>query len=154
MRPVLRAGTTAAAVIGIDQATKALVRASLDRGETDPIFPAVTLVNTRNRGVAFGLLQDGGVIVGLVTAVALIALLAFFALHRERALAWLPTGLLVGGAVGNVIDRARGDGVTDFIKLPAWPAFNVADMAITFGVLVLVYVLEGPRKKPAAQADG
>ena len=47
---------------------------------------------------------------------------------------WLPTGLLLGGAIGNIIDRVRDGAVTDFIKLPAWPAFNVADMAITFGV--------------------
>ncbi|MEA2296824.1 MAG: signal peptidase, partial [Solirubrobacteraceae bacterium] len=57
----------------------------------------------------------------------------------------VPTGMLIGGAVGNLIDRARGDGVTDFVKVPLWPAFNVADVAITFGVLALVYVLEKPR---------
>jgi signal peptidase II len=52
--------------------------------------------------------------------------------------------MLLGGALGNIIDRVRLSAVTDFIKLPAWPAFNVADMSITFGVLVLLYVLEGP----------
>ena len=57
---------------------------------------------------------------------------------------WLPTGLLLGGALGNIIDRVRDGAVTDFIKLPAWPAFNVADMAITFGVLALLYVIERP----------
>ncbi|MGI8624501.1 MAG: signal peptidase II [Solirubrobacteraceae bacterium] len=144
-RPVPRAVAVAGAVVALDQATKALVRAHLDRGDSDPILPGVTLVNTRNRGVAFGLLQDGGALVAVVTAVALLALLAFFALNRSRALAWLPTGLLVGGAVGNIVDRARGEGVTDFVKLPLWPAFNVADMAITFGVLALVYVLERRR---------
>ena len=63
---------------------------------------------------------------------------------------WLPTGLLVGGAIGNLIDRLSHGSVTDFIKLPFWPAFNVADMAITFGVLALLYVLEGPRKAARA----
>ena len=58
----------------------------------------------------------------------------------------MPTGLLLGGAVGNLIDRiVRDDGVTDLIKVPVWPAFNVADIGITFGVLALVYVLEKPR---------
>ena len=47
---------------------------------------------------------------------------------------WLPTGLLLGGAVGNVVDRVRDGAVTDFVKLPHWPAFNVADAAITLGV--------------------
>ena len=58
---------------------------------------------------------------------------------------WLPTGMLVGGAIGNLIDRVANGQVTDFIKLPAWPAFNVADMSITFGVLILLWVLEGRR---------
>jgi signal peptidase II len=61
----------------------------------------------------------------------------------------LPTGLLVGGALGNLIDRLVHGAVTDFVKLPLWPAFNVADMAITFGVLALLWVLEGPRRRDA-----
>ena len=67
---------------------------------------------------------------------------------------WLPTGLLLGGAIGNLIDRARDGSVTDFVKFPHWPAFNVADMAITFGVVALLYVLEGPprRREEAAAA--
>jgi signal peptidase II len=145
-RPELRAAALAAGVVAADQATKALVRSSLARGDEDPIFPAVTLVNTRNRGVAFGLFADGGLVVAMVTAAALAALLAFFFVNRSRPLAWLPTGLLLGGAIGNLIDRMREDAVTDFIKLPAWPAFNLADVAITFGVLSLVYVLEGQRE--------
>ena len=75
---------------------------------------------------------------------ALSALVAYFLLRPTRPGLWLPTGLLVGGAIGNLIDRLANGSVTDFIKLPLWPAFNVSDMAITFGVLALVYVLEGP----------
>ncbi len=60
---------------------------------------------------------------------------------------WIPTGMLIGGAVGNLIDRLAHGAVTDFIKLPLWPAFNVSDMSITFGVLVLLWVLEGPRQR-------
>ena len=69
-------------------------------------------------------------------------------------MAWLPTGLLLGGAIGNLIDRLRDGAVTDFVKFTAWPAFNVADIAITFGVLTLLYVLEGPpraREREAAE---
>jgi signal peptidase II len=55
---------------------------------------------------------------------------------------WLPTGLLIGGAAGNLIDRIREGSVTDFFDLSWFPAFNVADVAITFGVLTLLYVLE------------
>src|SRR5438874_1188382 len=83
--------------------------------------------------VAFGLFSHGGLLVGLAAAAALAALLTFFALNRTRRLAWLPTGLLIGGAAGNLIDRLHDKAVTDFIKLPLWPAFNIADVAITVG---------------------
>ena len=78
---------------------------------------------------------------------ALLALVVFFVTHTGRPLVWLPTGLLLGGAIGNLIDRAREGSVTDFVKLPHFPAFNVADMAITVGVLALLYVLEGPPRR-------
>ena len=150
MKATARAALTAALVVGIDQATKALVRAHVRMGSDDAVFPGVQLVNSRNRGVAFNLLEGKGGIVAAITAAVLIGLLVFFVVNRSRPLLWLPVGLLVGGALGNVIDRvARDDGVTDFIKLPLWPAFNVADMAITFGVLALLYVLEGPRRAEA-----
>jgi signal peptidase II len=60
---------------------------------------------------------------------------------------WLPTGLLIGGAAGNLIDRARQGSVTDFIDPVLWPAFNCADIAITLGVLTMLYVLEGPPRR-------
>lgn len=146
-RPALRALAVAAVVVAADQATKALVRSTIARGEEDPIFPGVELVNTRNRGVAFGFLSDGGALVPIVTAVALLALIAFFVFNHGRPYVWLPTGMLLGGALGNLIDRIRDGAVTDFIDIPLWPAFNVADVAITFGVLALLYVLEGPRAR-------
>ena len=65
------------------------------------------------------------VVIGVASSCAL---LAFFATHSRRPLVWLPTGLLLGGALGNLIDRLREGSVTDFIKLPLWPAFNVADI--------------------------
>ena len=74
----------------------------------------------------------------IVAVIALAALLVFFVTHIHRRLVWLPTGLLIGGAAGNLIDRVRIGAVTDFVKLPHWPAFNVADMCITFGVIVLI----------------
>jgi signal peptidase II len=137
-----RVAAVAAGIVVLDQATKALVRAEIDPGDRRAVLPGVDLVHTRNTGVAFGFLEGGGALIGAITAVALVALLVFFARHRDRPLAWLPTGLLVGGAIGNVIDRLRGGGVVDFLKLPAWPAFNVADIAITGGVLALLLVLE------------
>jgi signal peptidase II len=143
-RTALRAAAVFAVVLAADQASKALVRASLRRGERVDLLPGVDLVNVRNRGVAFGLFSDGGALLVVVAAVALLALLAFFLTHLDRRLVWLPTGLLLAGAAGNLLDRARDGAVTDFVDLPYWPAFNLADVAITVGVLALLYVLEGP----------
>jgi signal peptidase II len=146
-RAWLRAGLVFAAVVALDQATKAIVRSSIPRGSSEKFFLGINFVNTRNTGVAFGLLSGGGAVVVVIIAVALVALAAYFATHADKPLLWLPTGLLLGGAVGNLLDRLRGDAVTDFIDLPLWPPFNVADMAITFGVLSLLYALEAPRTR-------
>jgi signal peptidase II len=152
MAPWLRAVAVTAVVVGLDQATKALVRSSVDVGDRDGVFPGVEIVHVRNEGVAFSRFSGGGTIVTVIVAAALLALLAYFVTHLHKPLVWLPTGMLLGGALGNVIDRVRDGAVTDFIKLPAWPAFNVADVSITFGVLVLLYVTERPRDGAARDA--
>ena len=152
MTPWLRAGAVTAVVIALDQATKAIVRSNVAPGDRDGVLPGVDIVHVRNEGVAFNQLGGGGTIVAVVVAVALLALLAYFATHLYKPLAWLPTGMLLGGALGDIIDRIREGAVTDFIKLPAWPAFNVADTSITFGVLVLLYVIERPRDGAARHA--
>jgi len=144
-RAWVRVGIVFVVVVALDQATKAIIRSSIPRGSSEKLFLGINLVNTRNNGVAFGLLSGGGGVVIAIIAVALVALVAYFATHADKPLLWLPTGLLLGGAVGNLLDRVRGDAVTDFIDLPLWPPFNVADMAITFGVLSLLYALEAPR---------
>jgi signal peptidase II len=152
-RAIVRALLVAAAVVAADQATKAIVRGSIGRAERIDLVAGFGLVNTRNSGVAFGFFAGGGILVGVLAGLALVALLAFFSTHAERPLVWLPTGLLLGGAAGNLIDRAVEGSVTDFLDPPLWPAFNVADAAITIGVLTLLYVLEGPPSRgPARRA--
>jgi signal peptidase II len=138
----VRAASLLAGVLIVDQTTKALVRAGVERGSSESLLPGVDLVNTRNTGVAFSMFQGGGTLLIAFTAVAMVAVLAFFLRRPDRPLVWLPVGLLLGGAVGNLIDRVLDGSVTDFIDLPLWPAFNVADMAITVGVATLLYVLE------------
>lgn len=144
-----RAGGVFACVLLADQAVKALVTSSLARGEEREILAGIKLVNVRNSGVAFGQLQNGGVIVAAVVAVAVVALVVYFARHGTRPWMWLPTGLLLGGALGNIVDRLREGAVIDFVKLPYWPPFNVADSAIVVGVVVLLFVMDrgdaGPR---------
>ena len=149
MRSWLRAGGVLAGVIALDQATKALVVAGIERGERDPILPGVELVHVRNRGIAFGLFEDRAGLLTVVTVVALGLLVVYFALHLSRPLLWLPTGLLLGGALGNLLDRARQGAVTDFIDLSFWPAFNLADVAITLGVGALLLALEAGRDDTA-----
>jgi signal peptidase II len=146
-RPVAfaRALAVAAVVVVIDRLTKAAVVNGIAVGDMKRFLPGVQLVHVRNSGVAFGFFSGGGAVVLVLTLVALTALVVYFVLRPSRPWLWLPVGLLLGGALGNLIDRIGGGSVTDFIKLPFWPAFNVSDMAITFGVLALLYVLEGRR---------
>jgi signal peptidase II len=150
-----RAGLVLALVVVLDQVTKTLVRHGIEIGEEDSVLPAISLVHVRNTGVAFGAFAGGGIIVVVLVAAALSALLFYFVTHIDKRLIWLPTGMLLGGSIGNIIDRVRDGAVTDFVKLPAWPAFNVADMSITFGVLVLLWVIEQQDgREPAHAADG
>lgn len=147
----LRAVIVLVAVVGLDQLTKHTVATSIAPGEQQKFLPGIQLVHVRNTGVAFGLFSSGGLLVLILTLAALGLLLAYFLARPRTPWLWLPTGMLIGGAIGNLIDRASNGSVIDFIKLPDWPAFNVADISITFGVLALLWVLEGRRgeRRPA-----
>jgi signal peptidase II len=143
----LRAGLVTLGVVALDQLTKRDVEHSIVPGEERALLPGIQLVNARNHGVAFGFLPGHHVLVTLVIGVAMLGLLVYFVRHSAKPLIWLPTGLLIGGALGNILDRLRDGSVTDFIKLPlGWPPFNLADASITIGVLALVLVIESPRK--------
>lgn len=148
-----KAGLVLVVVVALDQLTKALVRGGIDVGEEASVLPAISLVHVRNTGVAFGAFSGGGLVVVALVAAALTALLYYFFTHLDKRLVWLPTGMLLGGSIGNIIDRVRDGAVTDFVKLPAWPAFNVADVSITFGVLVLLWVIE-QQDEGRGEADG
>jgi len=141
-RTALLTALVAVGVIVADQLSKAIVRGRISRFEEHELVLGIKLINTRNTGVAFSMFSGGGPLVVIIAFVALGALLAFFFTHLHKRLVWLPTGLLIGGAAGNLIDRIRLGAVTDFIKFPHWPAFNVADICVTLGVISLIYVLE------------
>ncbi len=146
--PYTRTGLVLVVVIALDQLSKRLVRHSIVPGERVSVFPGVQLVDTRNHGVAFGLEAGNQALVAALVGVALLALLAYFVTHASRPLIWLPTGMLLGGALGNLIDRLRAGSVVDFIKLPlGWPPFNLADAAIVIGVMLLLFVIESPRSE-------
>ena len=146
-----RAASVAAVVLVADQVTKALVRSSISLGESRHLIPGVTLVHAQNSGIAFSLFSGGQAGVIVVAAIVITAVLTYFARHRERPWMWLACGMVFGGALGNLIDRLRVGQVTDFVKLPDWPAFNVADASITLGVLALLWVVGrgGAAARPA-----
>jgi signal peptidase II len=146
------AAATAGMVVAIDQATKQLAISEIDRGEHVNVFPGLELTNARNTGVAFGALEGGGLVVAILIGVSLALLVGYFAVHREMPWLWLPVGLLLGGALGNLADRARQGAVTDFIDPVAWPAFNVADACIVIGVVALLYVVEGRQRLARREA--
>jgi signal peptidase II len=142
----LRAALVMAVVLALDQLTKHAVERSIVPGEERSFLPGVQLVNTRNHGVAFGFLPGNHIGVTILISLALLALLVYFALHATRPLMWLPTGMLAGGALGNILDRVRHGSVTDFVKLPlGWPPFNLADASITLGILVLFVLIDRSR---------
>ncbi|MEA2023669.1 MAG: signal peptidase II [Actinomycetota bacterium] len=139
----LLAGAIAAVVVIVDQLTKAWAVRTLDDG---PIVLIDGVLNLRlffNTGASFSLFAKGGAIIGLV--VIGVVVMIFFALreagHRLDAVA---LGLVLGGAIGNLLDRLfRGDGfldgaVVDFINVPFFATFNVADIAINIGVGLLL----------------
>ena len=139
-------------VVAIDQGTKALIEHNLTSGETVDFLGPIKLTNVENSGIAFGLADGGGVLILLFSIAALLLIGFVFATSADRPGVWVAMGSLVGGALGNLADRIRADAVTDFIDFPAWPAFNVADIAITIGVALLaVSLLREPRASAEPQ---
>ena len=147
--PLLVPGLAACgAVVALDQGTKALATSLVDRGERVEVLPFLAFENVRNKGVAFGLGGDISAVLIGATIVLLVGLLVFLAFRGGGGwIVWLPAALLLGGALGNLADRVRDGAVTDFIDLPLWPTFNLADVAITAGVLLLLLDVERSESK-------
>jgi signal peptidase II len=139
---------TAGLVVAVDQVTKQLVDSDIERGDEVNVFFGLDLTNTRNTGVAFGALEGAGLIVAILIGLSLTLLAVYYLVNRDMPLLWLPVGLLLGGALGNLADRAREGAVIDFIDPMAWPAFNLADACIVVGVFLLLWVVEGRPKRP------
>lgn len=135
-----RAGAVCAAVLVLDQIAKALVEDRIVVGEKIDLLGPVKLTLSHNDGVAFGLAGGGGVLLIAITLAALGVVAYLFSRDPGRKGMWVASGLIAGGAFGNLIDRVRLGSVTDFIELPSWPPFNLADMAITAGVIVLIFI--------------
>jgi len=148
-----------AAVLLADQATKHWVRATLPVGASQPVIPGlVHFTHVQNPGAAFGLLRG---YTPMLIAAALFALGLALAyrkmLARERPVLRAGYALGVAGAAGNLIDRLFWGHVTDFIDLRVWPVFNVADVSIVVGALLLGWGILSEPVEPAEKerpADG
>jgi signal peptidase II len=143
----------AAGLVVLDQLTKWFIRQAIERGDTWPSreWP-LRLVHLTNSGAAFGMLQDAGPMLALTSLIGVVAV-AVYLLNPGFAHPLMRVGLaaMLGGATGNLIDRVINGEVVDFIKVPHFPAFNVADSSITIGVLLLLWAMtKEPEAKPAA----
>ncbi len=147
--------TLAALVVVLDQLSKWLIRQTVARGDAwpDPSWP-LRIVHYRNTGAAFGILQNAGPLLVVTSLIGMAAILVYlfnpgFAHPLMRA----GLALMFGGAVGNLIDRLFNGNVVDFLQVPHWPAFNVADSAISIGVVLLIWaMLREPSKAAPASS--
>lgn len=134
-------------VFVVDQVVKEIVEHHIVLGEQVNVLGPLKLTLSHNEGVAFGLASGSGIGLIIVTLIALGVVLWLFSRDPARPGMWVATGLLTGGALGNLVDRLRHGHVTDFIELPHWPPFNLADCGITCGVVILlvIYIREAER---------
>ncbi len=140
---------TALLVVAADQLSKIWIRSNLAVGESLPEAGFFQLTHVQNTGAIFGLFQGQSFPLTVVALVGIGVILFYaFVLHRsfpllDNRLSKLALGLVLGGTVGNLIDRLTTDlhYVTDFISIGIWPAFNIADSAITVGVIIFAYSL-------------
>ena len=154
---LLAMGLTATVVLLADQATKAAVASALDIGERAPVIgDLVVLWHVQNKGAAFSLFQGGQPFFLVVTVLAFGMLIYFQRAFRGRGPAlYVVLGLILGGTLGNLLDRIRLGYVTDFISVGIgtlrWPTWNVADASIVVGILALVayLMLLDPRRGEA-----
>ncbi len=134
-----RFGALALLVLVLDQISKAAIRATLAPREVIDVLPGFDVSRVTNEGIAFGLFPGRQAAVAVLTVVALCAIaIALAGLVARNNTVAAGAGLLVGGSLGNLIDRLSRGAVTDFIDLARWPAFNVADIGITVGAALIV----------------
>ncbi|MFC2017547.1 signal peptidase II [Chloroflexota bacterium] len=134
-------------VVAADQLSKIWIRSNLLVGQSLPETGFFQLTRIHNTGAAFGLFRDQSFVLAIVALVAVVVVLLYaFLIYRrfpilDSRLGKLALGLVLGGTVGNLIDRLRFGYVTDFIDVGVWPAFNIADSSIVVGVIMLAYSL-------------
>jgi signal peptidase II len=137
------------AAIAADQLTKYIVTSQLQLDEGLHVVGPFWIHHVQNSGIAFGLFASATAAVILLTAIAVSAMLIFFARSGARhPILPVALGLVIGGSLSNLLDRVRLGYVTDFLDLRYWPAFNLADSFIVIGVLVLLAALVFAERQP------
>jgi signal peptidase II len=134
------AGALCGLVVVLDQACKAAVEAHLVPGEQVAVLGPLGLTLSHNSGVAFGLASGSDAPLIAFAAGALVLVGVVLARNPTLPGMWVAAGLLAGGALGNLADRVRAGAVTDYVEIGSWPPFNLADVAITAGVLLFAVV--------------
>ncbi|MCK4963812.1 MAG: signal peptidase II [Dehalococcoidia bacterium] len=127
-------------VVALDQVSKFFIRANMNLGESIPEEGFFRITYGTNTGGVFGLFANQAFLITLTAIVGVAAILVYSRYPQaNRVLVRVALGLLLGGAVGNLIDRIRFGEVVDFIDVGAWPVFNVADSAVVVGVILIIY---------------
>ena len=151
-----------AVIIALDQATKLYVDANFRLHESMPVIRGFfNLTYVRNKGAAFGILADNAVRIPFFITVSIVAMLGILwyinRIRNDQKLAVFSLSLVFAGAFGNLIDRIRLGEVIDFLDVfwqrYHWPAFNVADSAITVGVTLLLIDMWREDRKKSAEAS-
>lgn len=143
-------------IVVIDQVTKAIIVRTMALSETIPLIEGVFHITShRNRGAAFGILQDARVFFIIVTIIVVAAIIWYMPRLRQHKLSLTALSLILGGAVGNFIDRLLQGEVVDFLdfRLINFPIFNVADSAIVIGVSLLLLDSLRESKRSPSQGD-
>lgn len=138
----LLVGAIATAVLLLDLASKRIATMALSEGESVRLLPFLSLDRTTNVGVAFGMLPGRLLLIVPAVLLGVVAILIYVSLDQRPVLAGVAGGLLLGGTLGNLAQRLTDDGrVTDFIRIPHWPTFNIADICIVAGVALVLFSL-------------
>ncbi|HSU72886.1 MAG TPA: signal peptidase II [Candidatus Binatia bacterium] len=130
----------AIAIAFLDQFTKWLVIRFMPVGNSIALLPFFSLTHIKNTGAGFGILQGQNAIFILIALIAIVVIVLSLRKILEKHHTTIFAALILGGAVGNLVDRILLGAVTDFINFTFWPAFNVADSALTLGVLGLIWM--------------
>ena len=141
-----------AAIVGLDQLSKFAIERGLAMYQSVTVLPVLEITRLHNTGAAFSFLADAAgwqrwLFTALALIVSIVLTLWLSRIERGAKVLACAVALILGGALGNVIDRVRDGAVTDFIKLPlGWPPFNLADMSITLGIVILFLVIDHARR--------